>query len=510
MGRRKGVNYNRILRCDRLRAHPARVANFGDRGQNPCETNDRLHMLAWEAKPFAPANRVAGRSALTNSAVACDGNMKNTEDADRAAGDRVKLFASDDDGGTKFPARFYKAIRKRDPRKVRELAKQAGTQKWTEAVRPLSEFLAPTSPRWFAPRSRKRGWSEARAAAVWALEQIGDPLGFRALTRTLACDPDFVVREAALAAVQSLEAAATSSLIEVVHEQVDWELDGMRHVLTALAGPEELSGSDRRAVGMALTDVLYENFPPAPRRWTRPARQIGKATSLLVMLTLAVAVVNSAGWTGGLWTLLMALAIAWIPGQIAGLITRLFASVLCTAVQNQAERKELITVAADSLVRLNDKRAIPGMLQLAFDAPLRTAGRQARIVLAALLPQVRPQDAALFSLADFEIMNIALAQPLDPVLTMALLHTIESVGNGTSIRRVQRLTRRGRTEEIRMRAAQVLEVLQAREARLKASQLLLRGANAPSAGADEMLRAAMPHRDDQTEELLRATHGEQV
>ena len=149
-------------------------------------------------------------------------------------------------------------------------------------------------------------------------------------------------------------------------------------------------------------------FTDAPRRWTRPARKIGRLVTILTMIMATIAFQNDG------WSLLPAVLVSLIPGQLAGLAVRIGASLIFNSAYSHWERTQLYAIAAQSIVRLNDKRAIPGLLQLAFDAPLRNTGRHARVVLLSLLPQVTEQDAGLFSTVDIENVNGALAQSSGP------------------------------------------------------------------------------------------------
>jgi hypothetical protein len=421
-------------------------------------------------------------------------------------GDQERSATSGDDADevrAKFAAKFHAAVRRRSPNKIREMAKQAGTERWIEAARPLADFLVPPSAHWRAPRKGRREWAEARAAAVWALGQIGYPPGIGALAHTLVCDPDFTVRAAAGAAVGLAESSAVPSLVGVLRSRVDWQLDGMCSLLAGLGRIEGLSEPDRRAVGMALIDVLYSGVPTAPLRWTRPAVKLSRVCSLAVMIALTVASQHDGA------PLIAALLFAWMAGQAFGFGVRIAGSVILTEVRSRAERQTLHATAAQSIIRLNDKRAIPGMLRLAFDTPVRSAGQQARRVLLSLLPQVTQDDVNRFSPMDIELLNVAVGISAVSELTVAVLHTLEMVGNGSSIRRVQRVVRRARSREVHAAATRALQALEAREARMKMSQSLLRGAAAPPAPGGEMLRAAMPQVHHAPEQLLRPTHGEQ-
>ena len=115
---------------------------------------------------------------------------------------------------------------------------------------------------------------------------------------------------------------------------------------------------------------------------------------------------------------------------------------------------------------------------------------------------------SLFSANDYEYINRAIAQQADPELTLALLHTLATVGNGSSIPALRRLIKRKRSDEIRSAAVQTLEVLEAREARVKPAQNLLRGTHAPHAHPTQMLRAVILQASEKPEQLLRPVQGD--
>src|SRR5207302_1934635 len=106
------------------------------------------------------------------------------------------------------------------------------------------------------------------------------------IARTLACDRYHVAGAAAEAAVRKIGAPMVPALAMTVREPVDWDLGGMRCVLASLGVLGDLSDGERRIAGMALMSVLYEGYPVAPTRWTRPARAIGRAASVFVTIAL--------------------------------------------------------------------------------------------------------------------------------------------------------------------------------------------------------------------------------
>jgi hypothetical protein len=408
-----------------------------------------------------------------------------------------------DDARALFSTEFFAAVRKRDAAKVREMAKQAGAEMSPHAARPLIDFLVPPSSSWKTPRHRKRGWPEARAAAVWALGRIGDPAGFQAIARTLVADPDFTVRAAAAAAIEALGSAAIPALACALREKSEWQLDGMRSLVAHLGSAPDVSDVDRKTACAALADVLYDNFPLAPKRWTRSSAKIGRSVASTIMCIGVVWCVREG------MSLLTALFVAWLAGAVFGVAVRSISEIVIGMMNSSTERKQLYPIAARSIVQLDDKRAIPWMLQAAFETGLTRSADHARTVLRELLPKVGPDGAGLLSAADIECINGAILKPLDEPLVLGMLCALKALGNGTSMRSVQRLARRGRSPEVRAAAAGAMEAIREREARLRVAQSLLRGASAPAATPGEMLRAASDQPTSQPDELLRATFGEQ-
>ncbi|HLJ57580.1 MAG TPA: hypothetical protein VKT77_21265, partial [Chthonomonadaceae bacterium] len=368
---------------------------------------------------------------------------------------------TDEDVRSHFADLLYRAVRKREPARIVYLAGLAADGRWVEAARPLSDFLVPPSKKWASPKTGRRGWTEARVAAVQALEEMDVGTAHHALVYTLACESDCQVRLAANRAIRKLGSAAIGPMAMAIREQINWNVDGMRALLTAFGDRAEPNETERRIAGMALMEVLYENYPLAPRRWTRYARRLGQMVSALSTTLLTAQFMFSD------MPLIAAVILAAPLGMLAGFCATAVASIASRAACSRKERAVLNAVAAQSIIRLNDPRSIPGMLQLAFDGPPRAIASNARTVLIELLPHVSETDAGLFGAFDIECMNGAIGKPLQPALAVALLHALSCVGNAASIRRVARFAKRARNADVRDAAVAALEALKLRDARLK-------------------------------------------
>jgi hypothetical protein len=92
----------------------------------------------------------------------------------------------------------------------------------------------------------------------------------------------------------------------------------------------------------------------------------------------------------------------------------------------------------------------------------------------------------------------------DEQLVTSILEALGRAGGGRAVRPVERLTKRGRTERVRGKAAEILPVLQQRQRAEQAPQVLLRAAEPVPESPDELLRAASAEADVDPSTLLRA------
>ena len=318
------------------------------------------------------------------------------------------------------------------------------------------------------------------------------------------CDPHFLVRGTAAVAVERAGAAAVPHIIQACRNRSDWHLDGVQALIGCLGSHANNTELGRLEAGRILVDVLCNTSPVVPHRWVRLAHS---AARLVTSITLcgAMAQILADGRPLG-----YALSLAVTLAAAAGLATRSLLSWVLVSFYSRDERPRLYASAAQALVNLRDRRALPAMIHLAFDAPLRPSRRYARGVLRSLLPQVSASDAALFAAADWDAIRQAFAFRLDAELTVALLHVVELAGGVTFARPVQWVAWRHRSGEVRAHAARTLAALETRHQQALLADNLLRAAAAPAATANQMLRAALPATDLQAEQLVRAVRSDEA
>jgi hypothetical protein len=92
----------------------------------------------------------------------------------------------------------------------------------------------------------------------------------------------------------------------------------------------------------------------------------------------------------------------------------------------------------------------------------------------------------------------------DDDLVLAALTALERAGDGRAVAPVKLLCHESVREPIRGRALNVLPILQERQDRERASGMLLRGAEAPVATPDQLVRPVDAESFTPSEQLLRA------
>lgn len=400
------------------------------------------------------------------------------------------------DIGAAWQARIYGAVQKRDAAGLRELAKQAGREKQEVAAPLLCNFLLPPSSRWRTPRSSKGGWPEARAAAIWALKEIGNTKTVPALVNALVRERDAMVREAARAAIQSFGSEATLPLLTILHEPVNWNIKGMKVLLECLSDPLNPTYEEKAPVIDALVQCMRNRAPLAPSRWKKAA--VPQSSAAVVFVLVA----------GAAYFTLRPIPV-WVVVAAALLVSRLAARLFYSglpvrfSIQEQRERRELYRAASSALWRLNDKRCIPALIEVAFGPARLPARGTAQNLLAGLLPTIEQSDSGMFSASSLELLNIALLTPHEARLTLAILHALAMAGNETSIRAVKRLMRWGNTRDIMAEAGRVLGILEQRRVLMQEARSLLRGSQPPMTPSDQLLRPAAAQTDAHPEQLLR-------
>lgn len=381
------------------------------------------------------------------------------------------------------------ALRRGDARTCRRLAEQAGALQTVETVAPLCELLA--------VRSRRRAWVWARIAAVNALCRIGRTDALPALTRALF-DADPLVREAAAFALPCFGAAPIALLIRELRSRTDWPLQSMQLLITTLGDL-----GNRRALP-ALLNVLNEQLPFDPTRWgrqtfVRPFVGLLALFSGSWIVTLLAALPSLPGLAECFATLLLLIMYSLAPFLFFYMVLVCMVFVPLLHFDSVREREILGKAALEGLVKLKDRRAIPGILE-AIDHARPGTGRATQ-ALCSLLPLLRPEDAARFPLqAKRRLARLLENQSTE--VRQEILRALELVGGGESIEAVERVAKQ-ETGPIRSEARRLLNLLRDRSRQEQASSSLLRGSSSPGLPMAELLHPVESGTPLPPEELLR-------
>ena len=195
-------------------------------------------------------------------------------------------------------------------------------------------------------------------------------------------------------------------------------------------------------------------------------------------------------------------------GQIGSMTAVMAGAMAATTAQKNGTR---------ILAEFDDKRAV-GPLSLALEFNDVEVVAVAREKLVRLLPQLKASDAQLLDEEQRSILYKALhSKKHYAALRIAILNALQQVGDEKGLPHVQKLAKgEGLTaqEEDILRAAQeCLPYLERRVDRLRASQTLLRASSASEAmtsSPDMLLRPAMDVGATPSEELLRASDGQET
>lgn len=190
-------------------------------------------------------------------------------------------------------------------------------------------------------------------------------------------------------------------------------------------------------------------------------------------------------WIGAFPTLLMAPFVGWSIWMLHRHRRRIVQRAAATALATHGD-PHCISVLSDYVYRAS---------------PIR---HEAIAALLAILPTVTKRWADRLTSRSHAALLDLITHPQEE-LALAALDALENVGPGTAAPAVQRLAKRARSEQIRMRAAAVLPTLLGRATHAREASTLLR----PSAdNKTEHLLRPIPQHDPDTSHLLRASQGE--
>ena len=368
-------------------------------------------------------------------------------------------------------------LRYDEPDACRRMVEQAVETRQTSAVDALCELLAPSRGlrrRW---QLRRRVWTQTRAQAALALGILGDPKALPALVAALS-DTRPEIRSAARQSILAFDQQAVTPMLLSLKNSNRWTPEGMTLLIQTLGAL-----GDKRA-GPILARVLFQQIPPSSSRWTN-ATLVGPLITLTaIVLSLWFGTVVSNEMTAEF--ALLSLMLALVLGGAFFLMFQVCLLLPISAVWERGERHRLSMVTADALAELRDKKALPSVIEAIHNANTAEKAKLHR-TLALLLSLLGPEDAGLLSGHSLLRLTELLSQT-ESYQTFAILGALEHVGTGVCVPAIERLTKRGRTPEIRAHAERLLPVLEERRKREQAPTFLLRASSAPRDPKEELLR----------------------
>ena len=196
---------------------------------------------------------------------------------------------------------------------------------------------------------------------------------------------------------------------------------------------------------------------------------------------------------GSYGNLLLALAVLSVP------------ALLAAAVGLDGWCGRTVTLAAVAALERHGGPECVDALCEAGPANIGTAQAQVRAALLAVLRRTSPDDYGRLPPACTEGL-IMMINWRDPDIAEACLNALRAAGGGAVASDVERVTRSGKSAQIRQLAADVLPILLERQRNEVASSTLLRAA--PASASGDLLRCAVEPEaqpEAQPEHLLRAS-----
>ena len=252
----------------------------------------------------------------------------------------------------------------------------------------------------------------------------------------------------------------------------------------------------------ALTRTLQISVPRTQlRRLRLTGRGIGvtSTSGFLLAIYMMCRDVTFFPHDGSATSLLIDVAAFTIVFSI-GLSIPIFPTLLMVDAARHERRSRVRATTATALGRL----AAPESVSVLADTLRDTSPAVHHAALCALLPLLTPDHRA--ELGPHVVS--ALCQGLsdrDETHVEACLDALEMVGDGGAIAAVEQQARRGQTPAIRVRAAQIAPILQARRDQDNAPRHLLRASDNAAVAPDVLLRAATPDTAENETYLLRAS-----
>ena len=385
----------------------------------------------------------------------------------------------------------------KDPIRCQWWVEWAAQQPAEAAIPALCHLLQPPKGFWKRWWGRGDAWSQVRAEVVNTLASFGNPETIPVLIYSLLNDPDSKVRQNAAQALHSFGRQASSPMLAQLRIAENWSLLGMEELIRTVGDAKDPQS------GPTLLRVLNGDLPLSPARWVKRPVFWSALASLSVSLPPLIAILSWTSEVGLDLRALLALLVLYFPFCL--ILFYLFLFYPLGMVAQRKERHNLFAAAADSLIVLQDKRALPGLIQIGFGHHPNRARAEAQRAVHSLLPLLGPEDRELLQ-ADHERHLMEALGTVDADMTLRIVRALEFVGTGKAVRSVESLLRRASTRTVlRAEAERVLPLLQARLQQEQAVQVLLRPSQIPQNTSEEMLRPVLEPIPTPAEQLLRPT-----
>ena len=392
--------------------------------------------------------------------------------------------------------RLRRAIQIGNAAETRRLIEAAGERRIAASVPYLAALLR-QKDRWNDRLARNRPpRRSAKLAAVDALQKIGNLAATEALAVGLFDRDERINRRAAQALI-SFGGDAVPPLLRVLESRSEWTMPQMRLLIETLGEIGDLRS------GPGLARVLLGLQPLSSTRWFHRTFllpcQLIMSTVAVVGFTATIASYLSEGSPATLEMLLTALAGWLFGGLFIGLLLFLpffFVFLLPAGIAwSNTELAALAKSAADVLIRMEDKRSLPSVIEAAY-AGRRKSQPAARRALRHLLLLLNEEDANLLPRATLQMlldsispMRQALA-PQSPDLIVAIVLALRYIGPGSAVETAQKLEQRSDAPPVRDACREVLPILRARRELERASSTLLRASALPATPEALLLRPA--------------------
>jgi hypothetical protein len=246
----------------------------------------------------------------------------------------------------------------------------------------------------------------------------------------------------------------------------------------------------------ALCLVLDQNLPYDTSRMFRLCvRWVSTVLALaggLALLTTLGDNIDASAWLYNVLVAAFAMAI----------LSTLFFMPAASLVADDRRVNRVRAEAAWSLGLLRQAESVDALA--AVVGPLSGLRRPALTSLLAILPLLTPEHYGQLKTPTVPNLCQHVLTQADDDLVLAALTALERAGDGRAVAPVKLLCHESVREPIRGRALNVLPILQERQDRERASGMLLRGAEAPVATPDQLVRPVDAESFTPSEQLLRA------